>query len=332
MDNFRTLERKNIILSAAERLSVGTLTLEVGAIGETVTVESRGTQVNVAETQHSGVITSTQIEQVQVLGRDVTSIMRLLPGVRYENTVDSLGMSFGTDVPERRRLAPRLEQRHRGRRGRQRGWRQQPHGAADQPRRDRRGQDPPEHLPRGIRAGGRWPGADRQQERRLGLPRQPLLLRPPREPERHQLLHQPRRRDETALPIQYSRRQHRRTGARPVEEAVLLLLDRGAARQPARAAAQLDDADRERAAGRLLADARLPGSAHQHQGPAARGRVQRADRRPGLLPREHHSGQPHQPGRPRAPENAAAGHQLRSRRSRRDSSTTRRRRTPKTRR
>ena len=99
MDSFRALERKNIVLSAAERLSVGSLTLEVGSVGETVTVEARGSQVNTAETQHSGVITATQIEQVQVLGRDVTSIMRLLPGVRYENTVDSLGMSFGTDVP-----------------------------------------------------------------------------------------------------------------------------------------------------------------------------------------------------------------------------------------
>jgi hypothetical protein len=96
--SFRTLERKNVVLSAAERLSVGNLPLEVG-LGETVTVEARGTQVNTAETQHSGLITATQIEQVQVLGRDVTSIMRLLPGVRYENTVDSLGMSFGTDVP-----------------------------------------------------------------------------------------------------------------------------------------------------------------------------------------------------------------------------------------
>ena len=99
MESFRTFERKNIVLSAAERLSVGTLALEIGSVGETVTVEARGTQVNTAETQHSGVITATQIEQVQVLGRDVTSIMRLLPGVRYENTVDSLGMSFGTDVP-----------------------------------------------------------------------------------------------------------------------------------------------------------------------------------------------------------------------------------------
>ena len=99
MPSFRTLERKNVVLSAGERLSVGTLTLDIGSLGETVVVEARGTQVNVAETQHSGLITSRQIEQVQVLGRDVTSIMRLLPGVRYENTVDSLGMSFGTSVP-----------------------------------------------------------------------------------------------------------------------------------------------------------------------------------------------------------------------------------------
>jgi hypothetical protein len=99
LQSFRTLERKNIVLSAGERLAVSNLTLELGSVGETVTVESRGTHVNTAETQHSGLITAKQIEQIQVLGRDVTSIMRLLPGVRYENTVDSLGMSFGTSVP-----------------------------------------------------------------------------------------------------------------------------------------------------------------------------------------------------------------------------------------
>jgi len=99
LQSFRTLERKNIVLSAGERLAVANLTLEIGNVGETITVESRGTYVNTAETQHSGLITAKQIEQIQVLGRDVTSIMRLLPGVRYENTVDSLGMSFGTSVP-----------------------------------------------------------------------------------------------------------------------------------------------------------------------------------------------------------------------------------------
>lgn len=99
LQSFRTLERKNIVLSAGERLAVANLILEIGNVGETITVESRGTHVNTAETQHSGLITAKQIEQIQVLGRDVTSIMRLLPGVRYENTVDSLGMNFGTSVP-----------------------------------------------------------------------------------------------------------------------------------------------------------------------------------------------------------------------------------------
>src|SRR5688500_8916933 len=99
LQSFRTLERTNIVLSAGERLAVPNLTLEIGSVGETITVESRGAHVNTAETQHSGLITAKQIEQIQVLGRDVTSIMRLLPGVRYENTVDSLGISFGTSVP-----------------------------------------------------------------------------------------------------------------------------------------------------------------------------------------------------------------------------------------
>jgi Carboxypeptidase regulatory-like domain/TonB-dependent Receptor Plug Domain len=97
--NFRTYERKSVVLSSSERVSVGTITLEVGGLGETVTVEATGTHVNTTETQHGGVITRTQIEQIQVLGRDVTSLMRLLPGVRYTTPVDSMGGTFGVDMP-----------------------------------------------------------------------------------------------------------------------------------------------------------------------------------------------------------------------------------------
>ena len=68
-------------------------------LGESVVVEASGAQVNVEEAQHSGLITGRQIEQIQVKGRDVTTILRLIPGVRYEDTVESLGESFGTLVP-----------------------------------------------------------------------------------------------------------------------------------------------------------------------------------------------------------------------------------------
>ena len=49
---------------------------------------------------------------------------------------------------------------------------------------------------------------------------------------------------EAPLPLQHLRRQPRRPGAEARQEALLLLLARGAARQPSRAAAELDDADR----------------------------------------------------------------------------------------
>ena len=62
-------------------------------------MQATGSHVNTEETQHGGVITRTQIEQIQVLGRDVTSLMRLLPGVRYTTPVDSMGGGFGVDVP-----------------------------------------------------------------------------------------------------------------------------------------------------------------------------------------------------------------------------------------
>ena len=68
MANFRTAERTKNVLSAAERLSIGSLTLQVGGVGEVVTVESSGTQVNTAETQHSGLITARRSNRSRWIG------------------------------------------------------------------------------------------------------------------------------------------------------------------------------------------------------------------------------------------------------------------------
>ena len=99
MPNFRTVEQKGNVLAISTRVSVGTIRLTVG-LGENVVVEAEGNRVNTEETQHAGLITSSQIAQIQTKGRDVTSLMRLVPGVRYEDTVESLGESFGTLVPQ----------------------------------------------------------------------------------------------------------------------------------------------------------------------------------------------------------------------------------------
>ena len=45
MDGFKTAERSNVVLNAADRLSVGAITLELGAVTETVTVSTRVVEV-----------------------------------------------------------------------------------------------------------------------------------------------------------------------------------------------------------------------------------------------------------------------------------------------
>ena len=99
LQGFGTFERKGSWSAPSERVSVGSVALAVGSMSDTVSVEATGTHVNTEETQHGGVITRTQIQQIQVLGRDVTSLMRVLPGVRYTTPVDSMGGTFGVDVP-----------------------------------------------------------------------------------------------------------------------------------------------------------------------------------------------------------------------------------------
>jgi hypothetical protein len=99
LQGFKAYERKNNVLNAASSLSVGTLKLGLGAMTEVISVVDAGTKVNVEETQHSGLLTSTQIEQLQSKGRDVVNLLRTMPGVRYGADNDALGDSFGTVIP-----------------------------------------------------------------------------------------------------------------------------------------------------------------------------------------------------------------------------------------
>src|SRR5260221_6625559 len=99
MSNFRTVEQKGNVLSPSTRVSVGTIKLTVG-LGESVVVEAAGNRVNTEETQHAGLITASQIAQIQIKRRDVTSLMRLVPPARHHDTGESLGESFGTLVPQ----------------------------------------------------------------------------------------------------------------------------------------------------------------------------------------------------------------------------------------
>ena len=78
---FKTMERAGVILTASERLSVGTLTLEIGSLEERVTVEAQGAIVQTASAERSAAITGTQISNLLIYGRSVASLVALSPGV-----------------------------------------------------------------------------------------------------------------------------------------------------------------------------------------------------------------------------------------------------------
>ena len=99
MQGFKTFERRSNVLNASSTLSLGNVKLGLGQLSEVIVVEESGTKVNVEESQHSGLITSNQIDQIQSKGRDVMNLLRALPGVRYMDDLDAAGDSFGSEIP-----------------------------------------------------------------------------------------------------------------------------------------------------------------------------------------------------------------------------------------
>ena len=78
---FKTFERTGIILTAAERLSVGRITLELGSVEERVTVMAQGAAVQTVSAERSAAVTGTQVESLLIYGRSVASLVALAPGV-----------------------------------------------------------------------------------------------------------------------------------------------------------------------------------------------------------------------------------------------------------
>jgi hypothetical protein len=92
---FKTVEQTSLNLSASETLPVGAITLEVGNVAETVTVTAQGVVVQTASSERSGVITGGQVENIQIRGRNVMSLLNLLPGVVAPAEPDSVNRAWG---------------------------------------------------------------------------------------------------------------------------------------------------------------------------------------------------------------------------------------------
>ncbi len=141
---FAKLERTNLTLSASERLAVGDLVLTVGAVTETIVVESGPAPIQTTSSERGALIDANQITELPTRGRDVFGLMATLPGVVYDGRGSDLIGTAGSPAAFSGTRGDLQHRQHRRRVG-QRAQRLQPghdrrHGY------HRRGQGPAEQL------------------------------------------------------------------------------------------------------------------------------------------------------------------------------------------
>jgi hypothetical protein len=78
---FKKFEKRNIPLTANERVDVHRLELEVGDVSQTVTVTAEQAFIKTESAERAGLIDEQQIQGIALKGRDYMGLVRLLPGV-----------------------------------------------------------------------------------------------------------------------------------------------------------------------------------------------------------------------------------------------------------
>jgi hypothetical protein len=78
---FKEFTKRDLQLSASQRLSAGNLKLQVGSVTETMTVTAEATPLQTESAERSALLDSKEISTLMTPGRDVLALTRLLPGV-----------------------------------------------------------------------------------------------------------------------------------------------------------------------------------------------------------------------------------------------------------
>jgi hypothetical protein len=80
---FKKKESSNVVLPVASKVSVGDITLEIGSLAETITVEADAAtlQIQSESGERSNIVTNRQLRDIGLNGRNVVDLMRTIPGV-----------------------------------------------------------------------------------------------------------------------------------------------------------------------------------------------------------------------------------------------------------
>ncbi len=91
IEGFKTLERPGILVSPGDRVLVPTLTIEVGALAETVTVQAESPVIQASSGERSFTVVTQAVENLPIANRGFASLASLAPGVGSGNNPGRIG-------------------------------------------------------------------------------------------------------------------------------------------------------------------------------------------------------------------------------------------------
>ena len=80
---FEKLEKRDILVRTADRLSVGTLILKVGSESAVVTVTTETSPIQTTSSEQAAVISSDEMAALPVIGNDYVTLTKIIPGSTY---------------------------------------------------------------------------------------------------------------------------------------------------------------------------------------------------------------------------------------------------------
>lgn len=78
---FKTLQIKDIFVTSSEIRSLGRVTLQLGEVKESVSVQAEVADLQLASAERSGVVTGVQLNDIALKGRDFFALLATIPGV-----------------------------------------------------------------------------------------------------------------------------------------------------------------------------------------------------------------------------------------------------------
>src|SRR5260221_10859385 len=98
MDGFKTLERTGIAVSLAERVTVGALVVDVGALSETVTVASEAPVIQAQTGERSFTVSTESVQNLPIANRNFGGLAALTPGVIGTTRIGMQGASTNFQI------------------------------------------------------------------------------------------------------------------------------------------------------------------------------------------------------------------------------------------